>query len=216
MLLLVISACVLSMVSGQSYPANYDLLQYCGATIYVSNDVRVSISSLNILIANQVCTITFRPLSGDRLVASFLKYNLSSYSYYDDYGNCLDESIQLTGNGSNKFGLHGYCGQNIPMGQYGLDQVATISKVQSLSEVRLSQMASTCIDKQLTCNGYDDCGNNLDEKQGCHYPDPHIDVDVNIAAIVGGSVGLIVLISAIVITVVVCRGRRGKADYIQY
>lgn len=81
-----------------------DLTYYCGSTIFVDREVKVRVRSQTYLNPNQNCTLILRPNRGNRLVASFLGFNLSTSYYYDDSGNCQYESIQLTADGSSQFG----------------------------------------------------------------------------------------------------------------
>ncbi|XP_055883183.1 uncharacterized protein LOC106059706 [Biomphalaria glabrata] len=243
MLLSVLSVCLLSLASAQYYPPIYDLTYYCGSTIFVDREVKVRVRSQTYLNPNQNCTLILRPNRGNRLVASFLGFNLSTSYYYDDSGNCQYESIQLTADGSSQFGYRGYCGYSVPYGQYRLGSINTISVInwQQYSyiyapnlDIIFTEVSSkysnnncpyqmfdcqnydTCIDDSLKCNGYNDCGNNLDETTGCHNHGPYIDISVNLPAIVGGSVGFVVFVVIIVVTVVICRRRGGKGGYSQF
>ncbi|KAK3765793.1 hypothetical protein RRG08_026263 [Elysia crispata] len=50
-----------------------------------------------------------------------------------------------------------------------------------------------CVDTALTCDGYDDCGDNSDEKSGCLLSGPII------AAIIAGSFAMVVLMITIAV-----------------
>lgn len=236
---LVILVCLLSTALAKFYPYTYYLDQFCGTTIFVDKEVRVKLSQTNYLYPNKQCGMTFRPSSGSRLVATFLNYSMPS-DYINTEGVCNYESIQLTQESSLYFGYRGYCGSYKPTGQYDVHSYTTFSFQvwQNLMYVTPAivdllitevfdkydqntcpyktfdcQRSGICIDELLTCNGYDDCGNNLDETVGCR--DGNLDVTPYLGAIIGGSAGLIVLVIVITVTVIVCRRRGGKSAYFQ-
>ncbi|CAL1533356.1 unnamed protein product [Lymnaea stagnalis] len=235
---LLILVCFLTTAAAKFYPFTYYLDQYCGTTIYVSQEIRVRLSQQTYLYPNKECGMTFRPSAGNKLVATFLNYSMPS-DYVDASGICNYESIQLTQESALYFGYRGYCGWTKPNGQYDLHDYTTFSfqvwqnMYVNTAQVDLlitevfnkdyqnscpyntfdCQRSGICIDQDLTCNGYDDCGNNLDETLGCRTPS--LDVKPYLGAIIGGSAGLVVLVVVIVVTVVVCRRRGGKSAYIQ-
>ncbi|CAL1533354.1 unnamed protein product [Lymnaea stagnalis] len=164
------------------YPTVLHLDQLCGKTVTVNGDVRLAISEKTYLPSNTFCALTLKPDKGTALVANFRKFSIDP-KYRNSIDECQVEAVQLTWPGGDYFGDRGYCGSGRPGDQYMLGNLGTLSYTTwngihiltadvdlLVSEIFYKTdvcpkgtfdcgIDSLCIDEDLTCNGYKDCGN---------------------------------------------------------
>ncbi|XP_059150786.1 uncharacterized protein LOC131937406 [Physella acuta] len=230
-LLTTLTACILCVGQATRYPLSYTLDAYCGTTIRVSGDVLIRLSYSTYLPADRTCSITLLPSSGDGLVASVDTYSLN---YLYSTSQCLYEAIQLgSADVPQIWGPYGYCKSYRPTAKYSLGRYGTYSyktgkysfietgDIKLLVTETFSRNATgycasgqfdcerqnICISRSLTCNGYDDCGNDLDETDGCSLP----------PGIIGGiAAGIFVFIVLVIVISFFIRRQRYRAVYVQY
>ncbi|XP_059150791.1 uncharacterized protein LOC131937409 isoform X2 [Physella acuta] len=220
-----------STVQATHHPEIYLLDQQCSQLIDVHLDVRIQMSPDAILPANSYCSLSLRPASGTALIAIFRSFDLDP-KYRNTTDSCQVESLQLMWPGGNYFD-RGYCGSGPPQGQYLLGNLGTVGYTTwNFSDIAALQFdllvteifykSSTCpnqtfdcrrqnlcVDRQLTCNGLNDCGNNLDEVDGCQ----HTAAIVTGAVI--GAVGILLIIACFLL-LLRRRGRLSGVSYIRY
>ncbi|BFZ08523.1 hypothetical protein BsWGS_11562 [Bradybaena similaris] len=222
--------CMVIVASGTHYPDVLYVADHCSQTIVVHSDVRIQLSASMTLNPSSNCLVYLKPHQGSAVVAKFSFYSMPS-DYANDDGNCLQESIQLTdSNGNYVLGYVDYCSRKTPPYQYNLlkkgtfgYQVPSFYSVYTatvdllVSEVVYKQDScpsgyfdcenTFCVTMDSVCNGFDDCGNNMDETSGC---------DLAIGVIVGIVVGVIAFVFIVVVLSLLFRRYRQRALYVQY
>uniref|UniRef100_A0A2C9KWQ8 CUB domain-containing protein n=2 Tax=Biomphalaria glabrata TaxID=6526 RepID=A0A2C9KWQ8_BIOGL len=209
-----------------------DELCYHGVFL-VDGDVIIMVSKNPTLPANTRCSIQMQAGTAKSLVASIRSYHMdSSYTHSMD---CQYESIQLeTANNTKMLGPLGYCKSEKPAGQYILGETGYFSYVAGpysplstpfvellVSEVYIkndSQGCSNgffncdrqniCVDNQLTCNGYNDCGNDRDEDINCK-----LTAGVIAGIVVGGVIFILIIV---ILGALHYRHRKMRLGYIQH
>jgi hypothetical protein len=180
---------------GTHYPSIYYVYGNCDQTIEVRGDVRIQLASTAYLPSGIYCALAFQISTGHDLTAKFLSYNMSS-NYTSETGNCPYESIQLYDVYQQpQLSRDGdYCSSQKPNATYYIGASGKLrfatgfpSNIQTavvdilISEITLKKDFTNstcpsslfdcgnghCISKDITCNGFDDCGNNVDEENGC-------------------------------------------------
>ncbi|KAH9510048.1 hypothetical protein Btru_043374 [Bulinus truncatus] len=194
MLLLTIAFTVLSICcEATRFPITVFADQLCFHGVFlVEGDVIVMVSKNLTLQPNTKCSIQLQSYTGNSLMASIRSYHMDdSYTHSLD---CQYESVQLGSKvNPHLLGPLGYCKSDRPTGQYYIGENGTFSYVAGpysplstphvellVSEVTIKDTShgcpsgsfdcdqfNMCIDRQLTCNGYNDCGNNRDEDIEC-------------------------------------------------
>ncbi|XP_059150775.1 uncharacterized protein LOC131937397 [Physella acuta] len=175
-------------------------------------------------VQNQDCEVTLVTSEGAGLVAQFTHYTQQNHgaALVGLITECTLEYVQLVSEGGDKLmGSGGYCKSLRPTQQYDLGGRATFmyhrsetSLVRYLSfdllvtEVyskkgheegcaeRQFDCGEVCISQQLTCDGYDNCGNEDDENDDCGLS------KIAIIGIVAGVAAFVALVISIVIYVV--------------
>ncbi|BFZ08519.1 hypothetical protein BsWGS_11558 [Bradybaena similaris] len=190
-----VAACLFTITHGTFYPSLISLSDRCNQTYRVWRDVRIRLASKVFLPSNTTCTLTFLPDVDTRLIARFRSYYMSP-KYTNEYDDCQNESIQLyDSHGDPKLSDsvgRGYCKMGKPsslfdLGASGQFQYTTFQGTDILAAdleilvtaVRDKQgskctsdyfdcyLNNYCVSNAVTCNGFDDCGNNRDETHGC-------------------------------------------------
>uniref|UniRef100_A0A2C9L008 CUB domain-containing protein n=1 Tax=Biomphalaria glabrata TaxID=6526 RepID=A0A2C9L008_BIOGL len=195
----------------------------CGDEVKVNGDVLIKLNSW----FQPNCKVTLVPRSGDRLIARFTYYHFNGFRNIIGLiaNECTFESIQLSTSDSHYYFDEddGFCGAYKPSGLYDLGQKGYFSYnskngltssmkadllVTEVFDKRNNTCASGqfdcdknnyCISDDVTCNGYDNCGNDRDEVKGCGLTTPII------IGIVVGCICFVVLI--IVIGVCIAKHR---------
>ncbi|KAH9510043.1 hypothetical protein Btru_043366 [Bulinus truncatus] len=215
---------MVALFSSSSSVKIKSLQSICDEEITVNGDVLITL----IPWFQSSCSVTLVPKNGDRLVARFTSYHFNSVRSLVGYisGRCTYESVQLASDTHPIFDRNeGYCDTFRPLDQYDLgrkgvfeyksrDYVFSSSMRADLlvSEVYDKQGGECakgqfdcdrkdyCISDDLTCNSYDDCGNDRDEIKGC---------GLTIPIIVGIVIGCICFV-ILVIVIGVCAAKHLK------
>ncbi|XP_059150787.1 uncharacterized protein LOC131937407 [Physella acuta] len=217
-----VAAYLTCVCHGTSYPKLYTLDNSCGSSILVEGEARIVLTNDSHL-HTQVCAVSLWPSHGSRLIASVSSYHLS-HAYTTP--SCLHTSIQLgSQHDPQLWGPFGYCKHDGPSGKYSLGTRGAFSYKTDPSEdivvgdIELlvtevferdqtghcqshqfdCQRDSICIDESLTCNGFDDCGNERDEQLSCNKSLAFIG-GIVVAAVVG-------VVLVVVLVLVICRQR---------
>ncbi|CAL1544832.1 unnamed protein product [Lymnaea stagnalis] len=209
---------MLSLTGAKHYPKIVNLNSNCDDTVVVNGDVIIKIYSY---FQRASCKVTIVPQNGGTLVASFRSYNIDSVrSLVGIFTDC-PEYVQLTALNKALLGNGGYCKKLRPTDHYDLGKMGTFEYSTSnwnlYSSLRTEllvtevfkktlssdacpsgqfdcERSSICIDDSLKCNGYDDCGNDRDEVEGC---------GLTTGIIVGIVIGAAAFVAIVVIVAVV-------------
>jgi hypothetical protein len=232
-----IVVCGITGSLGTHYPSVYYLKVRCGQTILVHGDVRLMLASTRYLPKDTTCSIGFEKTSGKEITATFLAYHITP-AYARETGACPIESIQLEdANGIARLvsSTGEYCSKERPTANFFLgtsgqlsfttglyDNILTANVDLLISELSLkssfvnSTCPSTdfdcgngyCVSSELTCNGFDDCGNNGDEADCTS--------TLSLIAIAGIVGGLAFLVFVIVVLCIVIRRNKRRSSYTQH
>ncbi|BFZ08520.1 hypothetical protein BsWGS_11559 [Bradybaena similaris] len=232
-LLLCIGVCLLPYIRGTHYPDYIYGDSPCGASYTVSKDSMFTFVKTVWIQISPNCTTTFRATNGAKLKATFQSYTVDSIAVNEN-GNCSTEFIQFyNSSGSPLIGPAAeYCGSQMPASQYVLgvegkftrmfkeSLILTVSSVQILLTEFVDKNNSCaagyfdcennyCVNNEVTCNGYDDCGNNKDEEDSC---------GLSPGAVSGIVVGSVVLFPLLVylICVFAAKNKRRGGHYFSF
>ncbi|XP_071087822.1 uncharacterized protein [Haliotis cracherodii] len=209
-----------------SAPTVYYLDDECNKTISMTKDVRFQLTLYpNVhLRYNWLCTSTVKTdVAADCLLVGVRNLNTASTS------NCIQNSLTImdTNKETALNGIHGECGSTVSNRSYTTRGDAVTLKFRTDDTTQFGQfdilvtsfnMAinhtcsssrylcnnNRCINKFLTCNGFDDCGDDSDEIDGCS------DI-ISGAAIAGIVVGVLVFITVCVSLAII--GRSKSTNY---
>uniref|UniRef100_A0A0B6ZQR6 CUB domain-containing protein n=2 Tax=Arion vulgaris TaxID=1028688 RepID=A0A0B6ZQR6_9EUPU len=230
-------SCLVVGIYGTYYPSVIYADQYCGKSYQVGSDVRIQLSSSLFLNPNVICVVTLLAAPGTKLVARFRNYDMNSDYVSESGPCLVESiqlfDFKVT---PLLTGTNGYCRTWTPSGDYDLGaggffsyttyQYNTLIYTASV-DLLVSQFIDRssmpdlscpkdyfdcnynnyCVSEDVTCNGYDDCGNSNDEITGCSR---------SYVFLAGVGVGIIFFVVIIAIIVVfVTRALRRRYIYTQ-
>ncbi|BFZ08521.1 hypothetical protein BsWGS_11560 [Bradybaena similaris] len=189
-----VAACLVTITHGTFYPNLISLSDKCQQRYRVWGDVRIRLTANLLLPTNTTCTLKLQPDIDTRLIARFRSYYMSP-DYTSEQDRCRYESIQLydsLGHPQLDGGDGGYCRTEKPTNLIDLGASGqfryTTSRAKNILAADLEIVVTAVTDKQgencpsdyfdchfnnycvsnaVTCNGFDDCGNNRDETTAC-------------------------------------------------
>ncbi|XP_067652238.1 neuropilin and tolloid-like protein 2 [Haliotis asinina] len=207
--LLFLSLCLTS--ANGYYPSVYYMDQKCSRTVSFSKDMRLKLTVFpnTHLNYNWLCTTTVQTTTpGDRLLVNIRSLNTRSSI------GCTRNSLKIMDGSTIINGASGDCGF-APLTTYtsttnsltfkfttdgsyqtGQFDILVTSFKNAINGVcpsgRFDCDNDRCISNTLTCNGYDDCGDDSDEEYGCST------ITITTGSIAGIAVGAIVFIIIVV------------------
>ncbi|XP_067651241.1 low-density lipoprotein receptor-related protein 3-like [Haliotis asinina] len=207
-------------ISEAHSPHIYYMHDECGSSTTVTNDVRVQLTSNTRLLLNWNCSTTLEAdTEGDQLLVQIRNLNTSPSV------NCSENRLNIIGtDGHTELnGEHGDCGSTpstrsfvtdgnsvtfvfstdgtTQNGQFDILVTSfSLSINGTCSNDRFLCDNNRCVSWDVTCNGFNDCGDNSDELDSC---------GLGVAAISGLAVGSLICF-VIVFLVIVAKVRRKR------